>query len=108
MAFYRNQPLHAEFDLIHIDASVANAFRRIMMAEVPTFAIETVYMLENTSVIQDEVLSHRLGLVPIQAEQETLKRMKWYSSKSYSIRFLAAKTEKARERTNDANEVFHE
>ncbi|TGZ84492.1 RBP11-like subunits of RNA polymerase [Ascodesmis nigricans] len=79
--FYRNEPLHAEFDVVHIDASVANAFRRIMMAEVPTFAIEKVYMLENTSVIQDEVLSHRLGLVPIKANQDTLKRMKWYSKK---------------------------
>ncbi|KAI8879303.1 RNA polymerase 1-1, isoform CRA_b, partial [Backusella circina FSU 941] len=54
-----------EFDLIGIDASIANAFRRIMIAELPTMAIEKVYVMNNTSIIQDEVLSHRLGLIPI-------------------------------------------
>ncbi|KAG6843807.1 hypothetical protein H0H87_000232 [Tephrocybe sp. NHM501043] len=54
-----------EFDLVGVDASVANAFRRILMAEVPTVAIEHVYVWDNTSVIQDEVLAHRLGLIPL-------------------------------------------
>lgn len=31
-------------------------------------AIETVYILNNTSIIPDEVLSHRLGLIPILAD----------------------------------------
>lgn len=57
-----------EFDLIGIDASVANAIRRTLLAEVPTMAIESVYMLKNTSIIADEVLSHRLGLIPIKAD----------------------------------------
>ncbi|KAG9124130.1 hypothetical protein FRC07_012728, partial [Ceratobasidium sp. 392] len=43
-----------DFDLVGVDASVANAFRRILMAEVPTIAIEKVYIWNNTSVIQDE------------------------------------------------------
>jgi DNA-directed RNA polymerase I and III subunit RPAC1 len=60
--------LEMEFDLVGVDASIANAFRRILLAEVPTMSIETVYMYNNTSVIQDEVLSHRLGLVPINAD----------------------------------------
>ncbi|PCH35460.1 hypothetical protein WOLCODRAFT_166280 [Wolfiporia cocos MD-104 SS10] len=54
-----------EFDLVGVDASIANAFRRIMIAEVPTMAIERVYVYNNTSVIHDEVLAHRLGLVPL-------------------------------------------
>ncbi|CAI5473944.1 unnamed protein product [Closterium sp. Yama58-4] len=53
------------FDLVGIDAALANAFRRILIAEVPTMAIEKVFMANNTSLVQDEVLSHRLGLVPI-------------------------------------------
>lgn len=56
------------FDLIGVDASIANALRRILLAEVPTMAIETVYIQTNTSIIQDEVLSHRLGLIPIKAD----------------------------------------
>jgi DNA-directed RNA polymerase I and III subunit RPAC1 len=31
-------------------------------------AIESVYIQTNTSIVQDEVLSHRLGLVPIKAD----------------------------------------
>ncbi|RUS26669.1 hypothetical protein BC938DRAFT_484289 [Jimgerdemannia flammicorona] len=30
-------------------------------------AIEMVYIMNNTSIIQDEVLAHRLGLIPVQA-----------------------------------------
>ncbi|GJN26950.1 hypothetical protein PR202_gb14919 [Eleusine coracana subsp. coracana] len=57
-----------EFDLIGIDESMANAFRRILIAEVPTMAIEKIFMVDNTSVIADEVLSHRLGLIPLDAD----------------------------------------
>jgi DNA-directed RNA polymerase I and III subunit RPAC1 len=60
--------LDMEFDLIGVDASVANALRRLMIAEVPTMAIENVYMYNNTSVMHDEILSHRLGLIPILAD----------------------------------------
>ncbi|KAI5786382.1 putative DNA-directed RNA polymerase I and III subunit Rpc40 [Peziza echinospora] len=76
--FYKNNPLHAEFDLVHVDASIANAFRRILLAEVPTLAIETVYISNNTSLIQDEVLSHRLGLVPLKGAKDGLRAMGWY------------------------------
>jgi len=55
-------------ELIGIDASFANALRRIMIAEVPTIAIEHVYMWNNSSIIHDEILSHRLGLLPINVD----------------------------------------
>lgn len=57
-----------EFDLIGIDPAIANAFRRILIAELPTMAIEKVLIANNTSVIQDEVLAHRLGLIPISVD----------------------------------------
>ncbi|KAH9974203.1 DNA-directed RNA polymerase [Russula vinacea] len=40
-----------EFDLVGVDASIANALRRILIAEVPTVAIEYVYVWNNTSVM---------------------------------------------------------
>ena len=43
------------FDLIGADASLANALRRILLAEVPTIAIETVHMFANSSILHDEV-----------------------------------------------------
>ncbi|KAF4362320.1 hypothetical protein CsatB_013329 [Cannabis sativa] len=57
-----------EFDMIGIDPALANAFRRILIAEVPTMAIEKVLIANNTSIVQDEVLSHRLGLIPIKVD----------------------------------------
>ncbi|KAI2623573.1 DNA-directed RNA polymerase [Hypomontagnella submonticulosa] len=62
--WHENQQYDAQFSLIGVDASIANAFRRILIAEIPTLAIDTVYVNNNTSVIQDEVLAHRLGLIP--------------------------------------------
>ncbi|UZJ53051.1 hypothetical protein CBS101457_002371 [Exobasidium rhododendri] len=64
----RLSPDRIEFDLIGLDASIANAIRRTLMAEVPTVAIEEVYVNNNTSIVVDEVLSHRLGLVPMKID----------------------------------------
>ncbi|KAJ2376362.1 DNA-directed RNA polymerase core subunit rpc40 [Coemansia sp. RSA 2607] len=66
----RITPTDIEFDLIGVDASVANALRRILIAEIPTMAIEKVYMVNNTGIVQDEVLAHRLGLIPIKADPD--------------------------------------
>ncbi|RVX72513.1 hypothetical protein B0A52_03703 [Exophiala mesophila] len=76
--FHQNDEHDAVFSLIGVDASIANAFRRILIAEVPTLAIEKVYVENNTSVIADEVLAHRLGLVPLKGAVEGLKWLKWF------------------------------
>jgi DNA-directed RNA polymerase alpha subunit len=47
-----------------IDLSLTNALRRIMIAEVETLAIEMVEVEENDTVLFDEFLVHRMGLVP--------------------------------------------
>ncbi|KAL8435705.1 hypothetical protein ACSSS7_002308 [Eimeria intestinalis] len=51
------------------DASLANAIRRILISEVPTVALETI---QNTGVVQDEVLAHRLGLIPFRVNPDKL------------------------------------
>jgi DNA-directed RNA polymerase I and III subunit RPAC1 len=56
------------FDLIGAEPPLANALRRILIAEIPTIAIEKVNMWQNTSIIPDENLAHRVGLIPIQAD----------------------------------------
>lgn len=45
--------------------AVANGIRRSVLAEVPTFSIDTVRFVENTSVMFDEMVALRLGLVPL-------------------------------------------
>ncbi|KAH7916104.1 DNA-directed RNA polymerase [Hygrophoropsis aurantiaca] len=56
------------FDLVGVDASIANAFRRILIAEVPTVTVERVYVWDNTSVVVDEVLAQRIGLIPLNVD----------------------------------------
>lgn len=38
------------------------------LPEVPTMAVEKVFVYNNTSIVQDEILAHRLGLIPIRAD----------------------------------------
>ena len=63
-------PNELVFSLQNVDVSFANALRRIMISEVPTVAIEIVYIDNNTSITHDEVLSHRLGLIPLDIDPE--------------------------------------
>jgi len=46
----------------------ANALRRLCLNGVPVFAIDTVDIIENSSVLPDEGLAHRLGLVPLRTD----------------------------------------
>jgi len=46
----------------------ANALRRICLNGIPIFAIDTVDMIENSSVLADEGISHTLGMVPLKTE----------------------------------------
>uniref|UniRef100_A0A915L0E5 DNA-directed RNA polymerases I and III subunit RPAC1 n=1 Tax=Romanomermis culicivorax TaxID=13658 RepID=A0A915L0E5_ROMCU len=57
-----------EFDLINVEAPFANALRRILLAEVPSMAIDRVFLYQNTSLIQDEIFCHRLGMIPIKVD----------------------------------------
>jgi len=56
-----------------VDVSFVNAIRRICTVEVPTIAIETVSIVKNDSALFDEVLSHRLGLVPLETDIEAFE-----------------------------------
>ena len=51
-----------------VSLEYANALRRICLNGVPVFAIDTVDIIENTSVIADEDLAHRLGMIPLKTE----------------------------------------
>ncbi len=48
-----------------IELQYANALRRICLNGVPVFAIDTIDIIENTSVLADEGIAHRLGMIPL-------------------------------------------
>jgi DNA-directed RNA polymerase subunit D len=56
---------HARFVVRPITPAFANGIRRAMIADVPTFSIDTVRVVENSSVMFDEQIGLRLGLVPL-------------------------------------------
>lgn len=93
IAIVRMTKYEMEFDLIGIQPAFANAFRRIMLSEVPSMAIEKVMIRNNTSIIQDEVLAHRLGLIPLKAnprlfeyKSEESKENKEFDTLEFSLK----------------------
>jgi len=49
-----------------------NSLRRIMISELPKLAVENVVIYDNTSALFDEIISHRLGFVPIPTDLSLL------------------------------------
>lgn len=49
-------------------SSIANALRRVMIAEVPTLTVDRLEIFENTTVIHNQMLAHRVGLLVISSE----------------------------------------
>ncbi len=51
-----------------VSSYYANALRRICLNGIPVFAIDTVDIIENSSVLPDEGIAHTLGLIPLKTE----------------------------------------
>ncbi|KIY44185.1 hypothetical protein FISHEDRAFT_51756 [Fistulina hepatica ATCC 64428] len=101
-----------EFDLVGVDASIANAFRRIMLAEVPTICVEHVYVFNNTSVIADEILAHRIGLVPLNIDPQQLEmpgdKPTDRDTIIFNIDIECTSNEKAPKGTTDPARLYHD
>lgn len=50
------------------DAAFVNSLRRSIISRVPTLAIEDIEFKNNSSALFDEVLAHRIGLVPLKTD----------------------------------------
>jgi DNA-directed RNA polymerase subunit D len=68
IAFVRLSDTQARFYLTGCWPAFANSVRREMTGGVPTLAIEDVRIYDNTSVLFDEMLAHRLGLIPLRTD----------------------------------------
>lgn len=56
------------FEISGVDFSFANALRRAIIESVPTMAIEKITFSKNSSILYDEIVAHRLGLVPLSTD----------------------------------------
>lgn len=52
----------------NVPRQYVNSLRRLAISEVPTLAIDDVVILENSSVMHDEAVAHRLGLIPLRTD----------------------------------------
>lgn len=55
----------SRFLVRNVTPAFANGIRRAIVADVPTLSIDTVRFIENSSVMFDEQIGLRLGLVPL-------------------------------------------
>ena len=61
----------AMFVLNDIEPAIVNGLRRVMLAEVPTMAVDYVNIYDNTSVLFDEQIALRIGLIPLITDLES-------------------------------------
>ena len=54
--------------LKNVPLQYANALRRVCLTGVPVFAIDDVVIIENSSVLADEGIAHRLAMTPLKTD----------------------------------------
>jgi DNA-directed RNA polymerase subunit D len=68
ISFSRFDDNVARFVISGFSSAFVNSLRRTMIGEVPTLAIEEVLIYDNNSALFDEMLTHRLGLIPLKTD----------------------------------------
>jgi len=75
-----------EFEMEGVDAAIANALRRILLAEVPSMAVEDVWFHQNSCIVQDEILALRLGLTPLNLDSRLFQFHGAYCIEDWAVR----------------------
>jgi DNA-directed RNA polymerase subunit D len=72
VSILKSEEERLEFLLEEASPAFANALRRIMVSEVPTMAVESVEFHENSSALYDEIIAHRLAMMPLRFDPDKM------------------------------------
>ena len=98
------------FSLEGVSNAFANALRRASISEVPVMAIEDVEIRKNDSVLYDEIIAHRLGLLPLRTDLESYNlpekcKCKGEGCASCQLKLTLSKTSGKSEEIVEASEL---
>nr|BAS01746.1 DNA-directed RNA polymerase I 40KDa subunit [Amorphochlora amoebiformis] len=67
-------------EILNLDISILNSLRRVMVSELPSISPSEIFIFKNTSLINDEIISHRIGLIPIKVDPRlfVFRSSMWY------------------------------
>lgn len=68
LSIIKKDNVKVSFLLKGINPAIANSIRRYMTDRVPTMAIEDVEIKSNSSILYDEMIAHRLGLIALESD----------------------------------------
>lgn len=64
-----NNELEFTMDIYDLDTCIVNSFRRIVLGDIMSNAFGKMELEINTSIINSEILSHRLSLIPLKIDE---------------------------------------
>ena len=76
-----------EFTIKNVDTAYVNAFRRIILSEIPNVAFyfdaydiehNDIKIITNTGILHNEFIAHRISLVPLHFDPEDFKNLDKY------------------------------
>jgi len=71
LKIFEKSEFQLSFVIKDISIEMINALRRIMMSWIPAIAVDEVIILQNDSTLYDDILAHRIGLLPLKTDLET-------------------------------------
>ncbi len=87
--------------LHNVPVKIANSIRRSVISLVPTLAIEKVIIFRNDSIMNDDMLAHRLGLIPLKTSLDKIRELERTNGKVSLVLSVSAEEDMRTVRSGD-------